>query len=86
MDPQFLFKLFILFLLFLILLSLAMGMFYLLKDKGGSTRTLTSLKFRVTLSVILFVMLIVGFKLGWIKPHSLPMPQTEKAPQSTPSQ
>lgn len=85
MEPEVIFKIFILFLLFLILLSLAMGMFYLLKDKGQSTRTLTSLKFRITLSVFLFIMLIVGFKFGWIKPHSLPMPQTEKAPQTTPS-
>lgn len=80
MEPQTLFKIAILLILALILISLAAGMFFLIKDKGKSTRTLTSLKFRVSLSVILFALIMLGFFFGWIEPHGLPTVQTEKAP------
>ena len=82
MDPQIIFKFVVLFLLLLILISLASGMFFLIKDKGGKTRTLNSLKFRIGLSILLFVLLLVGFKMGWVTPHSLPheSPKIQKAP------
>ena len=72
MDPQLLFKIVVLALLGLILLSLSSGMFFLVKDKGKSNRTLTSLKFRIILSVLLFILLLIGIKMGWLIPHGLP--------------
>ena len=72
MDPQLLFKIVVLALLGLILLSLSSGMFFLVKDKGKSNRTLTSLKFRIILSVLLFILLLIGMKMGWLIPHGLP--------------
>lgn len=55
----------ILFLL-LILYSLGSALFYLIRDKGSNPRTVKALTIRVALSVSLFILLMVGFKLGWI--------------------
>ncbi|MCH8976775.1 MAG: DUF2909 domain-containing protein, partial [Proteobacteria bacterium] len=38
---------------------------------SGSNRLVTSLTFRIALSITLFVSLIIGYKLGWIQPHGL---------------
>lgn len=46
------------------LISLAAGAGFLLKDASTSKRTLTSLKFRITLAVILMVLLVYGFSQG----------------------
>ena len=80
MDAQLLFKIFILLLLLAILISLASGMFFLITDKGQKNRTLTSLKFRVALSVLLFISLLIGYQFDLIRPHNIVPVQTEKAP------
>jgi len=49
-----------------ILFSLFSALYFLLKDKGGSTRTVKALTIRVALSIVLFVMLLVAFHFGWI--------------------
>jgi hypothetical protein len=49
-----------------ILLSLFSALFYLLKDKAGSTRTVKALTLRVVLSITLFVLLLLGFHFGFI--------------------
>ncbi len=56
-----------------------MGAFFLVSDKGESDRMVKSLTVRIVLSITLFVLLIVGFTTGLIKPHGLAPPQTEKA-------
>ncbi len=54
-----------------ILYSLGSAVFYLVKEGGsGSKRTLRALTFRVGLSVVLFLILILGSYMGWIQPHS----------------
>jgi DUF2909 family protein len=50
--------------------SLIAGGFFLVKDDSKSKRLVTSLTFRISVSILLFVSLLVGFKLGWIQPHS----------------
>ena len=80
MDTQLLFKIFILLLLLAILVSLASGMFFLITDKGKKNRTLTSLKFRVALSVLLFISLLIGYQFDLIRPHNIVPVQIEKAP------
>ncbi len=72
MEPQLIFKLVVLTILLLIMISLASGMFFLIKDKGKKNRTLNSLKFRISLSILLFVLLLIGMKMGWLMPHGLP--------------
>ncbi len=53
----------ILFFLFIVG-SLASAMFYLVKDKGQSTRTVKALTFRIGLSVVLFILMMLGFYLN----------------------
>ena len=50
----------------LILASLCSGLYFLLKDKGGSQRTAKALTVRVVLSITLFVLLLLGFHFGFI--------------------
>ena len=86
MTAPFLFKIVIILLLLAILVSLASGLFFMIKDKGQTSRAVTSLSFRITISVALFIMLFIGYATGLIKPHGIVPPQTEKAlPQATPS-
>ncbi|MGS2744622.1 DUF2909 family protein [Halomonas sp. LS-001] len=46
------------------LISLAAGAGFLLKDASTSKRTLTSLKLRISLAVLLMLLLIYGFSQG----------------------
>jgi hypothetical protein len=48
-------------------LSLGSALFYLMRDKGTSNKTVRALAIRVGLSVALFVALIVANRLGWIE-------------------
>jgi hypothetical protein len=64
-------KLLILFVLLAILSSLFFGLFTLVKDKGDSTRTVKALTVRIALSVALFVLLLIAFATGLLKPHGL---------------
>ena len=50
----------------LIIFSLGSALFYMMKDKSGTNRTVRALTWRVGLSVGLFVFLILGTYLGWI--------------------
>ena len=50
--------------LVLILASLGSALFYLIRDKGKTDRTLKALMLRIGLSIALFVMLMVSYKLG----------------------
>ena len=49
-----------------ILASLFSALYFLMKDKGGSTRMAKALTTRVLLSVTLFALLLLAFKLGLI--------------------
>lgn len=59
--------------LFVIVASLGSGLFYLIRDRGESRRTLNALTVRITLSIILFVLILVGFLTGTIAPNSSPL-------------
>jgi DUF2909 family protein len=86
MTASLVFKIAIILLLLAILVSLAFGMFFMIKDKGQTRRAVTSLTFRISISIALFILLFVGYASGLIKPHGIMPPQTEKAlPQATPS-
>jgi hypothetical protein len=49
-----------------IVISLGSGLYYLVKDKGQSERTVKALTVRISLSIILFVMLMASYYLGLI--------------------
>ena len=50
----------------LILVSLGSALFYLIRDQGKSTNMVKMLAIRVGLSVALFLILVIGYKLGFI--------------------
>jgi len=52
-----------------IIVVLFLGLFYLMKDKGASERTVKALTVRVSLSVLLFILLMIGFATGLLQPH-----------------
>lgn len=53
----------------LILLSLGSALVFLIRDKGGSTRTVKALTLRVALSIGLFLLLMGGYYFGLIPGH-----------------
>jgi len=55
----------------LILGSLGSALFYMMRDKGRSNRTVHALALRVGFSVALFALILLGYKLGWIAPTGL---------------
>jgi hypothetical protein len=59
--------------LFLLLIvgSLFSGLYYLIRDKGSSERTVRALTVRISLSVLLFLLLLLGYATGVLQPHGL---------------
>lgn len=55
----------------LILASLASALFFLMRDKGQSNRTVHALAMRVGLSITLFLCLLGAYKMGWIAPTGI---------------
>ncbi len=55
--------------LLVILGSLVSALVYLVKDKGGSTRTVKALTLRIALSLSLFLLLMAGYYFGILPPH-----------------
>ncbi len=53
----------------LILYSLGSALYYLLNDRGNSTRVLKALTWRIALSMVLFIFLFIAFHFGWLQPH-----------------
>ena len=51
--------------------SLASALFFLVKDKQDSKRTVRALTVRVSLSVALFVMLLAAYSMGLVQPRPL---------------
>jgi hypothetical protein len=54
-----------------ILASLASGLVYLFKDDQGSRRLVRALTWRISLSVAMFVVLLLAYAMGWIEPGRL---------------
>jgi hypothetical protein len=69
MDIQTLYKSLIVFLLIIVILSLTSGLHFLMKDVNQSNRMVASLTIRVGLSILLFVLILIGYKLGLIQPN-----------------
>jgi len=64
-------KLVVVALLLIIVGSLGSGLLFLIKDKGQSERTARALTVRIGLSLLLFVLLILGYVTGYIHPHGV---------------
>jgi len=64
-------KIFVAIAFVLILASLGSALFFLMRDKGRSNRTVNALALRVGLSIVLFLCLLAAHQLGWIAPTGL---------------
>ena len=56
----------------LIIGSLASALVFLMRDKGKSNRTVHALALRVGFSILLFVCILVAWKLGYLRPTGIP--------------
>jgi len=59
-------KFFVLLFVALILLSLFSALFYLMNDRGNSERAVRALTVRISLSIVVFAMLLLGYHFGFI--------------------
>jgi hypothetical protein len=55
----------------LIIGSLGAALFFLMRDKGRSNRTVHALALRVALSITLFLLILGAYKLGYIHPTGI---------------
>jgi hypothetical protein len=52
-----------------IVLSLGSALLHLVRGKGDSKKMARALTIRVGLSILLFLLLLLAWSLGWIEPH-----------------
>ena len=64
-------KIFVAIAFFLIIGSLGSALFFLMRDKGKSNRTVHALAMRVGLSITLFLLVLGAYKMGWIQPTGI---------------
>lgn len=62
-------RLIIILVLVAILASLFSGMYFMVKDSSRSTRNVKALSIRIGLSLLLFILLIIAYLTGLIKPN-----------------
>lgn len=62
---------FIVFILLLILASLGSALYTMFTDHGDSNRTVKALTIRISLSIGLFVLLMIAYATGLITPHGI---------------
>lgn len=64
-------RLIIVIILVAILASLFSGMYFMIKDRGQSTRNVKALSIRIGLSIFLFLLLIIAYMTGIIRPNDV---------------
>ncbi|HVS27442.1 MAG TPA: twin transmembrane helix small protein [Burkholderiales bacterium] len=64
-------RIIVLLFIIVILFSLGSALYYLVKDKGQSERVVRALTVRITFSIALFLLLMLGFYFGLISPQGL---------------
>lgn len=57
--------------LIMIVWNLGAGLYYLLIDRGQTTRTVRALSWRIGLSIALILLVIAGIWSGVIQPHGI---------------
>lgn len=63
-------RLLVVLLLLAIVVSLFSGLFFLYRDRGSGVRTVKMLTWRIGLSIFLFLLLLIGFRFGFIPGYS----------------
>lgn len=69
-------------LLIAMLVSLFMGMYYLVKDRGQTNRTLKALTWRISIWVVLFALLAIGAYTGFLEPSNSLKPEWAEEAES----
>lgn len=64
-------KLLIIAFLLVIVYNLGAGLYYMMVDKGTTSRTVKALTRRIVLSLALIVLVVIGILTGFIQPHGL---------------
>lgn len=64
-------KIIIVVVLLFILGSLGSGLIFMIRDRGRGKRTVKALTWRISLSFVLFLMLLLGYATGLLKPHGV---------------
>ena len=65
------FKAIIIGLLLYVIFSMGQALTYLVKDEGKSDRVVNALTRRIGVSVLIFILLLIGQAVGLIQPHGL---------------
>ncbi len=67
-----------------IVYALGSGLYYLLYRRDKSDKAVKALTVRIGLSLGLFVLLLVAFAMGWLRPHSImPIANTQTQKETT---
>lgn len=64
-------KAIIIFLVICIFFALGSALYFLVQDEANSKRMVKALTWRIGLSLLLFVVLLFAFAMGWIVPHQI---------------
>jgi len=64
-------KIFVIFGFILIIGSLAFALLFMMKDKGKTNNMARALAFRVGFSIALFLLLLLAYHFGYIKPTGI---------------
>ncbi len=65
------FKILVMLFLASVLYSLGSGLYYMMKDKGKGDRAVRALTWRISISIFLFILLMLGAQFGLIEPHGV---------------
>ncbi|MDH5424504.1 MAG: twin transmembrane helix small protein [Gammaproteobacteria bacterium] len=66
-----LFKAIIIILLLLIIFSLGQALYHMMRKENNPDGVVNSLTVRISLSVLLFFLILFGTYMGWITPHAI---------------
>lgn len=61
--------------LMVVLFSLGQALYFMMTDKGQSKRTSWALTRRISLSLVIIAMVIIGIAMGWLHPHGIMPPR-----------
>jgi Protein of unknown function (DUF2909) len=57
----------------LIIGSLGSALFFMIRDKGQTGNTFKFLALRVSFSILLFALILISYKMGWIETTGIPV-------------
>ncbi|AFC87082.1 Protein of unknown function (DUF2909) [Frateuria aurantia DSM 6220] len=68
---EIIYKIVLAILLLIIIFSLGQALYFMMTDKGKGHRTVWALTRRISLSLLVIVMIAIGFYMGWLHPHGI---------------